>query len=77
VALVTDDAGVSRTTHTAEFQKAVEEHDLDYVTLKQLARNSIRHAFVEADTKARLEADLEKAFRAFEHQQAVAAGGVR
>ena len=69
VALVTDDAGVSRSTHSAEFQKAVEEHNLDYPTLKQLARNSLRYAFVEAATKTRLQGDLERAFRAFERQQ--------
>jgi hypothetical protein len=77
VALVTDDAGVNRSTHTAEFQKAVEEHNLDYVTLKQLARNSLRYAFVEASTKARLQADLEQALRVFERRQAGTQGAAR
>lgn len=47
VALVTDDAGVSRSSHTLEFRKAVDEHGLDYRTLKMMARNSLEYAFVE------------------------------
>ena len=69
VALVTDDAGVSRSTHTQEFVKAVEEHGLDYPTLKRLARNSLEFAFADAATKARLQSDLQKAFSAFEQRQ--------
>jgi adenosine deaminase len=68
VALVTDDAGVSRSTHTQEFVKAVEEHGVDYRTLKQMVRNSLEFAFVDAATKARLKSDLENAFRTFEQQ---------
>jgi hypothetical protein len=66
VALVTDDMGVSRSTHTQEYVKAVEEQGLDYRTLKRLARNSLDYSFVDAATKARLKVDLEKAFSAFE-----------
>jgi hypothetical protein len=66
VALVTDDMGVSRSTHTQEYVKAVEEQGLDYRTLKRLARNSLDYSFVDATTKARLKSDLEKAFSAFE-----------
>jgi adenosine deaminase len=66
VALVTDDMGVSRTTHTQEFMKAVEEQHLDYRTLKTLARNSIAYSFADATTQSRLKSDLKKAFRAFE-----------
>jgi adenosine deaminase len=68
VALVTDDAGVSRSTHTQEFAKAVEEHGVDYRTLKQMARNSLEFAFADAATKKRLKSDLETAFRTFEQQ---------
>jgi adenosine deaminase len=68
VALVTDDAGVSRSTHTNEFVKAVEEHGLDYRTLKRIARNSLEFAFADASTKTRLTADFNAAFRAFEQQ---------
>ena len=46
VALVTDDEGVTRTTLTREFQRAVEEHDLDYWAVRRMARNSLEHAFV-------------------------------
>jgi hypothetical protein len=68
VALVTDDAGVSRSTHTNEFVRAVEEHGLDYRTLKRIARNSLDYAFADTSTKTRLTADLTAAFRAFERQ---------
>jgi adenosine deaminase len=47
VALVTDDEGVLRSEMTMEYMKAVEEHGLGYIELKQLARNSLEHAFVE------------------------------
>jgi adenosine deaminase len=70
VAIVTDDMGVSRSSHTQEFAKTVEEHGLDYLTLKRMVRNSIEYAFVDATTKSRLKTDLENAFRAFERQQA-------
>jgi adenosine deaminase len=66
VALVTDDAGVSRSTMTLEYRKAVEEQGLDYRTLKRMARNSIDYCFAEAATKTRLKSDLEAAFDAFE-----------
>jgi adenosine deaminase len=66
VAIVTDDMGVSRSTHTQEFMKAVDEQGLDYKTLKALVRNSIEYAFADPATKTRLKTDLEKAFRVFE-----------
>jgi adenosine deaminase len=68
VALVTDDAGVSRSTMTLEYRKAVEEQGLDYRTLKRIARNSIDYCFAEPPVKARLKADLEAAFQAFERR---------
>jgi len=66
VAIVTDDMGVSRSTYTQEFMKAVDEHGLDYRTMKALVRNSIEYSFADPATKTRLKTDLEKAFRAFE-----------
>jgi hypothetical protein len=66
VALVTDDLGVARSSHTQEFVKAVQEHGVDYLTLKRMVRNSIEYAFADAATRARLKADLEAAFKAFE-----------
>jgi len=68
-ALVSDDAGVSRSTLTLEFRKAVEEQGVDYRTLKRMARNSIDYSFADLTTKGRLRADLDAAFRAFEARQ--------
>jgi adenosine deaminase len=68
VALSTDDMGVSRSTHTLEFVKAVQEHGLDYLTLKRLVRNSIDFSFADAATKGRLRSSLSAAFAAFERQ---------
>jgi hypothetical protein len=68
VALVTDDAGVSRSTLTLEYRRAVEEQGLDYRMLKRMARNSIEYCFADAATKARLKADLEQALQAFERR---------
>jgi adenosine deaminase len=46
VALATDDEGVARSEITREFLKGVYEQDLDYLTLKKMARTSIEHAFL-------------------------------
>ena len=70
VALVTDDMGVSRSSHTQEFVKAVQDHGLDYPTLKRLVRNSIAFSFADAATKKRLNADLDAAFAEFERRPA-------
>lgn len=68
VALVTDDMGVSRSSHTQEFVKAVEDHGLDYPTLKRLVRNSIAFSFADDATRTRLREDLDAAFSAFERR---------
>ena len=73
VAISTDDYGVARSSHTLEFLKAVQEHNLDYATLKRMVRNSIEYAFVDAATKAKLKQDLEASFRRFEQREADAA----
>jgi adenosine deaminase len=70
VALVTDDLGVSRSSHTREWVKAVQEQHVDYLTLKRMARNSIEYAFADPATRTRLKAELENAFRLFEQRQA-------
>jgi len=72
VALVTDDMGVSRSTHTEEFVKAVQDHGLDYVALKHMVRNSIEYAFADTATKKKLRLELEGALAAFEQRQALA-----
>jgi hypothetical protein len=66
VALVTDDAGVARSSMTIEFRKAVEEHAIDYRTLKRMVRNSIEFSFAEVSTQTKLRSDLDAAFRVFE-----------
>ena len=68
VTLVSDDPGVSRSSLTLEYRKAVEEQGLDYRTLKRMARSSIEYSFADAATKARLTTDLEAAFQAFERR---------
>ena len=68
VALATDDLGVSRSSHTQEFVRAVVDQGLDYRTLKRLVRNSLEYAFVDARTKARLQATLDDDFQAFERR---------
>ncbi|MFN2315808.1 MAG: adenosine deaminase, partial [Gemmatimonadales bacterium] len=66
VTLVTDDEGVARSSLTQEYRRAVEEHDLDYLTLRQMARNSIALSFVEDPEKQRLLRELDAAFVRFE-----------
>lgn len=46
VALSTDDEGVLRTDLTEQFQLAVLNYHFSYLTLKQLARNSIEYSFL-------------------------------
>ncbi|HEY7067127.1 MAG TPA: adenosine deaminase [Chloroflexota bacterium] len=46
VTLATDDEGVSRSTMTAQYQHGVEGYGLGYADVKQLARQSLEHAFV-------------------------------
>jgi hypothetical protein len=77
VALVTDDYGVSRSSHTLEWLKAVQEHALDYLTIKRMVRNSIEYAFVDPPTRARLKQALENAFHQFEQQEAAKAQRLR
>jgi len=69
VAISTDDYGVARSSHTLEFLKAVQEHNLDYLTVKRMVRNSIDYAFADAATKAQLKKNLDAAFREFEKRQ--------
>ena len=46
VALATDDEGVSRSEMTKEYERAVLDQGLDYVTLKKMARASLEHSFL-------------------------------
>ena len=46
IALATDDEGVSRSEMTLEYERAVLDQGLDYITLKKMARTSLEHAFL-------------------------------
>jgi hypothetical protein len=46
VALATDDAGVSRSTMSQEYQRAVETYSLSYPQLKKIARASLEFSFL-------------------------------
>ncbi len=50
LALSTDDEGVSRIDITHEYQKAVEEQELGYLDLKNMARTSLEHAFIPGES---------------------------
>jgi len=69
VVLATDDEGVSRTTLTTEYRRAVQEQSLDYPALKRIARNSIVFSFAEDSVKSRLTREIDEAFRKFESRQ--------
>lgn len=55
VALSTDDEGVARSEMWREYLRGVQDQGLDYPTLKEMARTSLQHAFVDG---APLWADL-------------------
>jgi hypothetical protein len=46
VALATDDAGVSRSSMTHEYQRAAETYSLSYPDLKKMARASVAYSFL-------------------------------
>lgn len=50
VALGTDDAGVSRTTISHEYQLAVENVGVSYLELKNMARDSLEYAFIQGES---------------------------
>jgi adenosine deaminase len=49
VALATDDPGVSRSSMTHEYQRAVETYNLSYAQLKQIARASLAYSFLPGE----------------------------
>ncbi|MEO5895433.1 MAG: adenosine deaminase [Vicinamibacterales bacterium] len=69
VVIATDDEGVARSDPTNEYQRAVEEHGLDYRAIKQISRNSIRYSFLLPDDKRHALNRLDAAFAAFESSQ--------
>ena len=66
VVLSTDDAGVSRIDLTNEYFRAARDYPLDYRTLKDIARASIEHAFLDDAAKSKAFEELDEAFRKFE-----------
>lgn len=50
VALATDDEGVSRSEMTREYLRAALDQNVDYPTLKKMARNSVQHSFLSGAT---------------------------
>lgn len=50
VVLSTDDPGVSRSSHTTEFVRAVTEHLLGWGDLKRFARNSLELSFLPGES---------------------------
>lgn len=66
MALSTDDEGVARIDLTHEYIKGVHELGLGYDDLKRMTYNSLKFAFVDEETKAKLIDDLDARFAAFE-----------
>lgn len=60
VALSTDDEGVARSDMTHEYSRAVESHDLTYMELKRIARQSLEHSFLPGES---LWASTKESFR--------------
>ena len=50
VALATDDQGVARSSLAAEYVRAAADQQLDYRTLKAMARASIEYSFLPGDS---------------------------
>jgi adenosine deaminase len=70
VVISSDDAGVSRIDLTNEYFRAVRDYDLGYDTLKAIAGNALRYAFLD-DAQKRKEFDrLSRSFAEFEQSVA-------
>ncbi len=66
VALATDDAGVSRSSLTQEYERAVETYHFSYTELKKFVRASVEYSFLPASEKTAMERELETSFARFE-----------
>jgi adenosine deaminase CECR1 len=70
VSLNTDDAGIFATDMTEEFTRAAQySPDISWDEIKQLARNSLAHAFLPEENKQKLLARWEAEMRAFEEKK--------
>lgn len=72
VTLATDDAGVSRSSLTQEYERAVGTYHFSYPELKNFARASVQYSFLPASEKAAMEHELEGSFTRFEQEFAAA-----
>lgn len=68
VALATDDAGVSRSSITQEYERAVETYHFSYPELKKMVRASLEYSFLPPSEKSSEEKQLEVSFAHFEAQ---------
>jgi adenosine deaminase len=68
VALATDDAGVSRSSITQEYERAVETYHFSYPELKKMVRASLEYSFLPPTEKSAEEKQLEASFAHFERQ---------
>jgi len=75
VSLSTDDEGILETNISTEFAIAIENTDISYAELKQLAYNSITTSFASEDVKKQLIADLDTRFKVFEEKWLPVLGG--
>jgi len=66
VALATDDAGVSRSSITQEYERAVETYQLSYPEVKKMVRASLEYSFLPPSEKSDEEKQLEASFTRFE-----------
>lgn len=62
----TDDAGVTRHTLAQEYVLFASRYKPDYAEIKKVSYNSLRYAFLPAADKARLSAQLDARYAAFE-----------
>jgi adenosine deaminase len=73
VALATDDAGVSRSSITQEYERAVETYHFSYPELKKMVRASLEYSFLPSGEKSAEEKQLEDSFARFEAEFSVPA----
>ncbi len=50
VTLNTDDEGVSRSNLSNEYVRAAQEHDLNYIVFKEIAKNALEYSFLEGES---------------------------
>jgi adenosine deaminase len=77
VALATDDAGVSRSSITQEYERAVETYHFSYPRLKKMVRASLEYSFLPPSEKSAEEKQLKASFTRFETEFAVVANATR